>query len=220
MAKVKEGTFRRVLSTDDIDGKIKKYDDADVLTWLNPNATPKELAALKDKEPTEAEKKAQEEFKAAMDLAKKFFDKPEYKNMQSVEADFLALEKNDLKKAFRTSQGRGLAGVITSMGLDYNDAQWGTSQEDGTRLAGLRAPKTIGISVSFAPIHDMPLGLDHRGEMFAPSHPVGILSKNRIDAYKKADQEIDVLELKKEEGRATVSTLPDTSDPGDPVLPF
>lgn len=89
---------------------------------------------------------------------------------------FMSPEANPVVKAFQNAAGSGLAGVITQMGLQYEGAMWGTN-----KTKHLRAPMNIKVSISFAPIHDMPLGLTHTGRLFAPSHPVGLLSKDRLE---------------------------------------
>ena len=78
--------------------------------------------------------------------------------------------KNPIMKAFKSSGGKGLAGVITSFKVDYGDAKgnWGL---DGSRF--LRAPTMINVNLSMAVIHDITPGLDARGIMNAPIWPVG-----------------------------------------------
>jgi hypothetical protein len=73
-------------------------------------------------------------------------------------------------KAFRSSGGKGLAGVITSFKIDYGDAKanWGI---DGSEL--LRAPMFVTIQLQMAVIHDITPGLDANGIMWAPIWPVG-----------------------------------------------
>ena len=127
---------------------------------------------------------------------------------------FLSPENNAVVRAFDSSKGRGLAGVITQMGLDYNDGLWGTSQEAGISEGNLRAPKTVTVSLSFSPIHDMPLGLSHEGDLMAPSHPVGALATDEPSAAEKTTE----LEYKKHEAMSRVTSLPDTTDPGKPKL--
>jgi hypothetical protein len=75
--------------------------------------------------------------------------------------------QNPVVRAFKSSGGRGLAGFITSMNMDYASATWETQK------LGKRAPKFMKISMNFAPTHDIPLGLDHEGFMRAPAYPVG-----------------------------------------------
>jgi hypothetical protein len=88
----------------------------------------------------------------------------------------MSAEKNPIVHAFKNISGEGLAGVITQFGLEYDGSTWGI--EAGS---GLRSPKHIKINLSFSPIHDMPLGLDFQGAIFAPTHPVGPYTKSRYD---------------------------------------
>ena len=94
---------------------------------------------------------------------------------------FMNPEKNPIVKAFDGSKGRGLAGVITQMSLGYDKSLWGTSFDKGGTTKGLRAPKSVEINLSFSPVHDLPLGLDYSGELFAPSHPVGMYSSTTME---------------------------------------
>ena len=104
--------------------------------------------------------------------------------------EFLSPSKNPVRKAFQTSGGAGLAGVIMNMSLDYAQYAWGTTHEF-PKHTEMRAPKGVNINMSFAPIHDMPLGLNHNGEMFAPSHPVGHLGPTKNVGFgSKKDAEL------------------------------
>jgi hypothetical protein len=78
--------------------------------------------------------------------------------------------KNPILKAFNSTAGKGLAGVITSFKVDYkeSDKRWGIDADKK-----LRAPMYVTISVTMAVIHDIPLGLDANGIMNAPVWPVG-----------------------------------------------
>lgn len=84
--------------------------------------------------------------------------------------DFYDDTKNPILKAFNSTAGKGLAGVITSFKVDYkeSDKRWGI---DATNK--LRAPMYVTISVTMAVIHDIPLGLDANGIMNAPIWPIG-----------------------------------------------
>ena len=77
---------------------------------------------------------------------------------------------NPILKSFKSTSGKGLAGVITSFKVNYSDAKanWGTTWTDQ-----LRAPMFVTISITLAVIHDIPLGLDANGVMMAPIWPVG-----------------------------------------------
>jgi hypothetical protein len=96
---------------------------------------------------------------------------------------------NPIVRSFNSASGRGLAGFITSLGFDYEGSTWGIRKdqfdrnEAGDFTDHLRAPKKIKVSITFAPVHDMPLGLDYAGRMFAPTHPVGTHSVNFLDDY-------------------------------------
>ena len=78
---------------------------------------------------------------------------------------------NPIVKAFESSRGRGLAGVITQLDYNYNDSTWETSR------IGSKAPQFMRVQLTFSPIHDIPLGLDHKGFMRAPAYPVGKVNR-------------------------------------------
>ena len=73
-------------------------------------------------------------------------------------------EKNPIMRAFETTAGRGLAGVITSLNFD-----WGLNDtiDWDVKNFGYKAPKGCKISISFTPIHDIVPGLDSDGMMRA-----------------------------------------------------
>lgn len=83
-------------------------------------------------------------------------------------AEFYNDTKNPLIKAFKSSGGQGLAGVITSFKIDNKGSTWGTN-----RSSKLRAPKMVTITLAMAVIHDITPGLDARGIMNAPIWPIG-----------------------------------------------
>jgi hypothetical protein len=87
-------------------------------------------------------------------------------------AEFYDDTKNPLIKAFKSSGGQGLAGVITSFKIDNKGSTWGTN-----RTSKLRAPKMVTITLAMAVIHDITPGLDARGIMNAPIWPIGDYSK-------------------------------------------
>ena len=62
---------------------------------------------------------------------------------------------------------RGLAGFITNLDISYNEFTWETSR------VGSKAPMMVAITMAFAPIHDIPPGLDHNGMLRAPVYNVG-----------------------------------------------
>lgn len=73
---------------------------------------------------------------------------------------------NQIVRSFEDSSGRGLAGSIRSIGFDWAEAPWETSQ-------GSRAPIYCKVSLQFNPIHDLPMGLDYDGMPRAVPYPVG-----------------------------------------------
>ena len=85
------------------------------------------------------------------------------------EKDFLNSETNPVVASFNSTRGRGLAGFITALSFDYSQSMWETSE------IGSRAPQSVGVTMTFSPIHDLPLGLDAEGHLIAPSHPVGAM---------------------------------------------
>ena len=82
--------------------------------------------------------------------------------------EFMHPGNNPITRAFENSGGRGLAGVIRSLGYTWIDNQipWETEW-------GSRAPKIAKVTVSFEPIHDLPPGIDHGGYNRAPNYNVG-----------------------------------------------
>ena len=138
---------------------------------------------------------------------------------------FLSAEKNPIVRAFQRTGGRGLAGVIGNFGLSYDTSLWGAGlshQEDG-----LRAPMKIDINMSFTPIHDMPLGLTADGDIFAPSHPVGVYSPKRLDQISIGDMQENLGQAaslakiaadKKAEAASSGVDLENLKDPTKPQL--
>lgn len=73
---------------------------------------------------------------------------------------------NSIVRSFESTAGKGLAGVITSMGFEWLNATW----ELGP---GQTAPKVCKIKLDFSPIHDIAPGLDSNGFNRAPIYGVG-----------------------------------------------
>jgi hypothetical protein len=102
--------------------------------------------------------------------------------------DFKA-DNNAVVRSFESTNGKGLAGFITSLQLEYENSGWGTTvrtyddEKDLNFKDKLRAPKKVKISINFAPIHDLPLGLNHQGRIIAPSHPVGSFNSSMLDKF-------------------------------------
>lgn len=96
-------------------------------------------------------------------------------------ADFFKPENNAIVRSFNSTRGKGMAGVITSLNLDYGEYPYET-------IPGSKAPKMIDVSLGFSPIHDLPLGLDYEGKLRAPSHPVGSIMKGFGSVYGDEDE--------------------------------
>jgi hypothetical protein len=79
---------------------------------------------------------------------------------------------NAVVRAFETTRGKGLAGMITSLKFNWLDQN---NTWEVTR--GSRAPMWCKVSVSMDVIHDLPLGMSHDGFMIAPTYPVGNVNR-------------------------------------------
>lgn len=88
-------------------------------------------------------------------------------------ADFFDSKNNYIVRSFESAMGRGLAGFITGLNIDWklNEATWELDE-------GARAPKHLEINVNFSPIHDIPLGLDSEGMMRSVAYNVGDYSRS------------------------------------------
>ena len=80
---------------------------------------------------------------------------------------FLSPETNPIVRAFESTRGRGLAGVITQLDYSWLENTWTTGKE------GSRAPKACTITISFSPMHDIAPGMDAYGMNRAPVYNVG-----------------------------------------------
>lgn len=80
---------------------------------------------------------------------------------------------NSIVRSFEAAGGRGLAGAITNLGFTWYDdnTTWEIKQ-------GSRAPMACKVTISFAPIHDIPMGLDSEGFPRAVPYPVGGLVRS------------------------------------------
>ena len=89
------------------------------------------------------------------------FDKPDSPTRKS---------NNPITRAYESGMSRGLAGFMTQLDINYNEVNWDTSR------IGSKAPMLVKVTVNFAPIHDIPPGLDHNGMLRAPVYNVGRLN--------------------------------------------
>ena len=81
--------------------------------------------------------------------------------------DFMKPDVNPITRAFESTKGRGLAGVVTQMDFAWLEAPW------TTEALGSRAPKACKVTLSFSPMHDIAPGIDHHGMNRAPVYNVG-----------------------------------------------
>jgi len=92
--------------------------------------------------------------------------------IQSLE-DFLNPDKNAIVRSFRSAGGKGLAGFIDSLALDWNTGTWTADSESPPEFV---VPKVCKVTISFTPIHDISPGLSHNGFNRAPIYPVGTMT--------------------------------------------
>ena len=85
--------------------------------------------------------------------------------------DFLTPANNPIVRSFESTRGRGLAGFITDLSFDNSESMWETSP-------GSRAPIMLKASVTFKPIHDIPMGMDSDGAMRSVAYNVGSYSRD------------------------------------------
>jgi hypothetical protein len=87
---------------------------------------------------------------------------------------------NPITAAYETTLGKGLAGFITMLDVNYQDQLW------ETEVDGSKAPKLVKLTINFAPLHDIPPGLDADGAMRAPVYNTGrIVNTLYGDVYDK-----------------------------------
>jgi len=102
-------------------------------------------------------------------------------------SEFLNEKNNSVAKSFKSSGGRGLAGVIESMNFDWFDrVTWETSEAVTNKKTGTteyndgigrKAPRMCKITIAFSPLHDIAPGLDNNGLNRAPVYNVRQIGK-------------------------------------------
>ena len=93
-------------------------------------------------------------------------------DLEKASGEFFASKNNSIMQAYDSTRGRGLAGFITSMNFDYSQSTY----EVGS--LSRRAPIFLKVTMGFAPIHDIPPGMDADGANRAPLYPVGAISSH------------------------------------------
>ena len=95
---------------------------------------------------------------------------------------------NAVVRAFETTRGKGLAGMISNMKFTWMDSN---NTWEVTR--GSRAPTWCKVAISMDIIHDLPLGMSHDGFMIAPAYPVGNVNRRFFGTpYTSPTQEYDI----------------------------
>ena len=85
----------------------------------------------------------------------------------------MAARNNPFVRAYESTKGRGLAGVLGNIQFNWLDEgfTWETDYNS-------RAPKGVQVSLSMNVIHDIAPGLDHSGYNRAPLYNVGQIMRN------------------------------------------
>lgn len=77
---------------------------------------------------------------------------------------------NPIFKSFESTKGKGLAGFVKAIKLDWNESVWSVDGYNG------KAPTLLKVNIDFAPIHDIQPGIDNNGFTTAPVYRVGEIS--------------------------------------------
>ena len=121
----------------------------------------------------------------------------------------MALQTNAVVRSFESAGGRGLAGHITSLSLGYDAAPW------ETRRLGSKAPMWVKVTMGFAPIHDIPPGMDadgfNRGAIYNVGKVMNAIAGSDVHGTNFNDTNEGSLQKMDEANRAELmSTTPST----------
>ena len=108
--------------------------------------------------------------------------------IENPESVFMRPEVNPFVRAFKSTRGRGLAGVMKGINFNWleDNIPWETD-------FNARAPIGCNISFQFDVIHDLPPGLDHTGYNRAPLYNVGeIMRSVSGDPYEEVISESEL----------------------------
>tara|TARA_Y100000034_G_C6771825_1_gene344358 strand:- start:196 stop:774 length:579 start_codon:yes stop_codon:yes gene_type:complete len=102
---------------------------------------------------------------------------------ESASFKFFDEKENPIIKSFAAAEGKGLAGFITNMSMDYGASTWETAVKQEGPEPGQKAPIFVRVDMNFDVVHDIAPGLDAEGAMRAPLWPIGLPSglNQRID---------------------------------------
>ena len=93
--------------------------------------------------------------------------------LDSPELKFMEPDNNPFVKAYQSTQGRGLAGVLGGMTFNWYDDNFPWEVDFNAR-----APRACKIQLKLDVIHDIPPGIDHSGFNRAPIYNVGNIMKD------------------------------------------
>jgi hypothetical protein len=130
--------------------------------------SPSQVAGFTDEQSEKIKNEALARIVAQRAPAPQQTESAEYSDQQL--SDFFDSFNNPIVRSFESTRGRGLAGFITDLKTDWQESTWEIDP-------GMRAPKFMKISISFSPIHDLPLGLDNDGMMKSVAYNVGSISR-------------------------------------------
>ena len=108
--------------------------------------------------------------------------------LENKETTFMRPEVNPFTKAFETTRGRGLAGVMKNISFNWleDNVPWETD-------FNARAPIGCDITFQFDVIHDIQPGIDHTGYNRAPLYNVGEIMRSVAgDPYEEAISESEI----------------------------
>jgi hypothetical protein len=108
--------------------------------------------------------------------------------IENKESTFMRPEVNPFARAFETTKGRGLAGVMKNISFNWleDNVPWETDYN-------ARAPIGCDITFQFDVIHDIPPGIDHTGYNRAPLYNVGEIMRSVAgDPYEEAISESEI----------------------------
>jgi hypothetical protein len=105
------------------------------------------------------------------DTAKKAEYNNAVKSYNVTTSKLFNVSTNPVLQSYQSTIGKGLAGFITNLDINYNEQLWETADEDA------KAPQVVKVTISYSPIHDIPLGLDSEGMLTSAAYNVGSLNK-------------------------------------------
>lgn len=125
---------------------------------------------------------------------------------QQAAEDFFKAENNVIVRSFESVRGRGLAGFITSISMDWKTPTWETDINS-------RAPQYCTLQMKFQPIHDIAPGIDSDGFNRAPIYNVGTVSREVASDPYNDDKNAEELHKKNAEAASKLFKSDIIGDP-------